>query len=473
MTCRLPANGGQIKWSGSRDGEGGRTYTIVFRVESDDPLDGPSTVRATPGLPLVGAPWAWDNDFDPWAFCSPAHTIEQSLEGELYWDVTLTFATPKALGGPNTPGNQRRCNDTNVEDPLLEPPHVSFGSIKYNEEPPYDRFGRPICSSSFEPFRGQVNEWDANRTSVRIEMNVGSFALVALALSMRDSVNGLPLWGFDRRCIKLSNVNADRKFYGTCYAYYTLSLDFDINSRTFDRDILDEGHKCLKGHWDGATGEFVLERVGTGANARWPNRNNPTDFVRLPDRDGNPAKMVLNGYGLPGGATIRADNAASTDFDPLDYGWDNSPYVRVTNVQYPDGNPRASSPQIAGPDIWLPAGNWTNLSDVPFWNETTFYPPGHIVRQEDSYYISLAYNEANPPTVDNDDWLLATTLTDCGAWTVEDIYAVGDIVLPLNSSDTPSVVGTGAYRFVTRLGSRHVERYGEVNFLLLGIPLFF
>lgn len=470
MTCRLPANGGHISWSGSRDNEGGRSYTITYRVESDDHLDGPSTVRATPGLPLVGAMWAVDNDFDPWAFCSPAHTITQSEEGELYWDVTLNFATPKPLGGSGPPeGTQRRCNDSEVENPLAEPPRLSFGSTKYSEEAPFDRFGGAIASSSFEPFRGQVNEWDANRTSIRIEMNVATFAQCALAFSMRDCVNALPLWGYPVRCVKLSSVTADRKYYGTCFEYFTLTLDFDGDSRTWDRFIADEGYQALKGTWDGTTGEYVLGRIGTGGDAKLPNRKNPTHFTRMKDREGNDAKVVLNGYGLPGGAIIRVDNAGNDDLDPLDYGWDNSRYIKVGS---PGIDPR--SPQVAGRDRWLPIVNHGQFDfpSPPQWFEGVLYRPGSVVFTAAGNFVALADNISDVPPSDN--WLsMPDPLIDRGAWVAEDSYNLGDTVLPLNASDTPVVIGTTSYRFQTRIGSIYVQKYAEANFLFLGIPVYF
>lgn len=283
---------GPRKWSLERDVEGYRTYKLRLRVMCD-PEDGPLSALLTPGLPLLGTPWVIDNDLDLWVWCTPQVTVEQEApEGEpnTAFDLDFTFSNkpPQA--------ERQRCNDSSIEDPLLEPPKTSGSFINYTEEGQKDKFGDPIQSSSHERFTGPQNEWDAGRPNIRIEQNVASFYQAAvLPGQLLHNLNDSPLWGFGVRCVKLSHATWERKYHGLCYVYYTRVLEFDVNVNTFDRDLLDEGTKVLQGHWDAETGAWVLENVGGFR----PNKDNPAHFMRAVDRNENPINVVLNGAGLP------------------------------------------------------------------------------------------------------------------------------------------------------------------------------
>ena len=288
---------GQRTWKLKRDSEGYREYTIRFLVECDDPLDGPFKALNTPGLPLPGTPWLIDNDVDYWAWCRPDAEVNPVVEDEpnRFFTIDMVFSNKP----PDR--NNQRCQEQSIEDPLLEPQKVSGSFVKYTEEATRDRFGFPIVNSAWEQMRGAQVEFDQNRPNVKIVQNVATLGL-ALFASMVDTVNASPLWGLPARTIKLSNISWERKYYGQCYVYYERTLEFDIRYETFDRYLLDEGTKVLNGYWDGDTGEWVLAPVGTeppDPDIPNPNRFNPTHFIRFKDRNGENAKVILNGRGEP------------------------------------------------------------------------------------------------------------------------------------------------------------------------------
>lgn len=286
--------GGPVTWEGEIGSDGYRNYTVVHRVVGDDTpgfADGPANVLQTPGLPTPGSDWFFDGDLDIWAW----HTGEKRAIPELddgdrnrFWRVESKFS--------NKPPDRQRCMDTQIEDPLLEPPRVSGSFTKYVEEATYDRNGDPILNSAHEVIRGPAVEFDANRPQIRIEMNVPTFTTVQLAYSMIDTVNITGLWGFNPRCIKLSNAPWEKKYYGTCNVYYTITLEFDVRAiETFDKDVLDEGTKVLNGRWDESSGAWVLVNIGGAA----PDPENPQHFCRFQDRNGNMSRVILDGAGLP------------------------------------------------------------------------------------------------------------------------------------------------------------------------------
>lgn len=277
-------------WKGERDSEGHRNYWIKHLVKSDF-TDGPANVLRTPGLPLPGSVWFFGADLDLYAYCKPDAKLQihQEREGDInrWWTVEQLFSTkPK----PN-----ERCSDQDFEDPLTEPDRVSGSFVKYTEEATYDYFGAPVQNSAFEPLRGPQVEFDANRPTVTIEQNVYPLGLEVFS-PLIDNVNSVAMWGLPPRCVKLSNVSWERKFYGLCYYYYTRRLEFDINYYTFDRHLLDEGTKVIKGEWDY---DFLSPTYGEYIVAAGVSFLNPRDYIRYKDWHGENTRAMLNGNGIP------------------------------------------------------------------------------------------------------------------------------------------------------------------------------
>jgi hypothetical protein len=245
MTTKL--RGGQRYWTVQRDSEGHRTYKIKFLVEHDT-TDGPANIIQTPGLPTIGSLWVFDDDVDVWAWCRPdAVTTPLMVPNEpcTLTEVEMTFSTTFELD----PNKQRRQTDI-IQDPLLEPAKVNGKGVKYTEEKAFDKDGVPITTSSFELLRGPQVEFDANRDTITIQSNLATFDLIAASYALRDTVNAFEIWGQAPRTVKLSQVNFERKYHGVCSTYFDRTLEFDVDNRTFDRNVLDEGTKALKGHWE-------------------------------------------------------------------------------------------------------------------------------------------------------------------------------------------------------------------------------
>jgi len=266
---------GIIDWDGSQDEEGHRTYNISLLVETSDTDDGPYTVGNTAGLPRVGSYWNPGNDVDIWARAWPTLTISpfQHRLGEKHnwWTVDMVFSTKPF----------QRCQDTRIENPLLEPQKVSGSFIKATKEAKWDINGRAITSSSWEYYSGREIEVDDNRTTVRIEQNVGALGLPTFSW-MQNAVNGHSLWGLLPNTVKLSNVSWERKVFGTCGYYYTRILEFDIRYSGWYLTLQDKGFKALKS--------------GVGVN---PDPFDSDDFEHILDvyLNRTPVKMPLNGSG--------------------------------------------------------------------------------------------------------------------------------------------------------------------------------
>lgn len=289
---------GQIYWAGDMDSEGHREYTIRWRVESDNGLDGPANVMNCPGLPLPGSLWLVDNDVDIWAWCrlTKSVTPDQTYdEGErvYHWIVEQTFSTKPT----------KRCGEQQFEDPLLEPMKVLGGTAQRQIEGATDRYGSIIANSAFEPFTGTQNEWDDNISEVQIEQNVPDLQLGLVTLLMRRGgvVNSVPMWGVGARCVHLKNWSWSKEYYGFCYYYYKRKFMFQVREDTFDRDLDDYGTMALRGQWNMDPESVTYRQYILAPDiADDPNAHaNPLNFVKYKDAHGENAKVLLNGFGRP------------------------------------------------------------------------------------------------------------------------------------------------------------------------------
>ena len=330
------------------DDDGYRTYEIEFLVAASN-AEGPYAVSLAANLPQPGDTWSvrmanpttYPNaalDVDPRAVCKKRCKIVNVSQGDRqqpgtllassYWRVTKWFST-KPSG---------RCAEEDADDPLARADRVEIRTSKRTEEGLRDRFDRPIKNSAHELIRGPQNEWDVSDFQVVVTQNVADLQLPLLA-AMRDTVNGVEMWGLPARTVLLTDFNASEAYYtkqipdevGTgvtydvCAKYYTRQLTFGIRYRyvdgplygtgsvpgeyeTWDRYVLDEATKVLRGHWDTvSTSPTYKQWVLDGS----PSKTNPRDFIRAVDFYGNPTKLILDGDGRP----YDANNVSTGTFD--------------------------------------------------------------------------------------------------------------------------------------------------------------
>lgn len=298
ITCLGPC---EVKLS--RDLDGHRTYNVSYKLQGTPGDDGPYDVMQCPDLPQTGDTFGGTGTAlgqeDTWAKCHPDMVVRplSQKDGEkvAHWIAELKFST-KAV---------KRCQDTQIGNPLEEPQKISGSFTNKTEEATYDRFGKPLKTSSHEQFRGAHVEFDRAVANVKIEQNVPTLGLSSFT-SFINTVNSSTLWGMPKRTIKLSGISFERKLYGVCTYYYTRSFEFDVDAKTFDRYLLDEGTKVLCGHWateaDVAAGKsgWILDTI----EGETPDADNPQHFIRYKDRNGENARVILNGAGLPADTTV-------------------------------------------------------------------------------------------------------------------------------------------------------------------------
>jgi hypothetical protein len=410
---------GYTSWSMNRDRDGYRTYKLKNRVHAL-PIDGPLQVLYALGLPQPGETWQLGDEYDSWAFCTQDAVVTPVVTGEpnTEWDVEQTFTSKP---------DELRCKREQTQDPLLIPDRISGSFTKYTEEERFDRFGYPIQNSAFEPFKGHHVEFDHSRPTVTIDQNRATLEL-SLMVAMQDTLNATPLWGLPPRCIKFNCRKWSRKFYGACFLYYERTLEFEMNYKSFDRALLDEGTKALYGHFDKTSGLYVVDNIAGSP----PNPFNPLHFIRWKDRKAENSSVILNGHGLPAGVATQYSNQ----------------YISlIANNQ---GN------ALTDPNSWLKMAKPTTPQNFDLTQYV--YVQGSVVLFLGDTYIATGKPDNVALPTDDPAWtvLLNGLQQNKGAFDNTKLYNMWDIVFDPNS-DQP--------------GQIPVQYYGTSNFLLLGIPL--
>ena len=224
----------------TRDEQGHRTYELSWLFRTDSHLDGPETVLQTANLLFpVGSAYSLDNDYDPWAFCTPDLSISvhpDMQEGEpcTSWIISNKYTTKP----------MNRCNDTQIDNPLLEPYSISGDFTHVSREMKLDRFGKPLLHVNFERMIGPEVEEKISYPTVSISFNAASLPLSLITLLL-NKVNDAPLWGFPARCVRFTDAKWERVLFGVCFYYYKLSYTFETNLETFDKMIPAVGTRTL------------------------------------------------------------------------------------------------------------------------------------------------------------------------------------------------------------------------------------
>jgi hypothetical protein len=314
---------GSWRWlPGTIDADGHRTWKVNILTQGNPYLDGPAAHAQTPGLPLPGATYLAGNDLDIWAWCHGERDVapyQVTDGGVTHFLHTFTFSTRaanKSSGERDDKGARKKCSDTQVQDPLQEPPAISRASLKESREEWYARGGHLITYTSFEQIRGPGATFDRHRDQVTIEQNLLDPQDKDMPKFL-DFVNDQPIWDLPARCWKLCDRRWQRKSYGTCGFYYVRTLVFESNAEDvtvaaavtpqifpynsnavtyngrmylnhWDHYVLDESSKFISGFWD-TSGNFVADYFGAT-----PNPNNPTHYINAFDKNWQPIRAVLS-----------------------------------------------------------------------------------------------------------------------------------------------------------------------------------
>lgn len=329
--------GSQTDWDGGEDADGHRTYRLHVQTQGTL-LDGPASHMQTPGLPVPGAVWAYDNDYDPSAW----YTGERTVRGigkppcEFFQHV-YTYTTRRDRKGAGSGGGggknkddrgaRKKCADVRIEDPLAEPPRIDWAGTREQREMTEDRFGNRLRTTSFEQLSGPLVTFDESGERVTIEQNLIDPQL-DLVRQMVDTLNEATLWRLPARCWKLSDRSFSRKLYGACGFYYVRTLVFEAKIRYdwvtegyvggWDRRVPEISSTALNGKWweatPGSGRVWVIELFKSGVT---PDANNPNHYIPIPNpRGGGYIQRILSkNPASPGVPALNEDDEKIIDVE--------------------------------------------------------------------------------------------------------------------------------------------------------------
>lgn len=232
------------KRSGSIDQMWRRTYTRVWRVQTDDPATGTIAVRTAVDpnfptdplrrIPSPGNTYDTGVEHDYGAFAGPIEVQEETEDGKS-WLVTVTYSPyDMSQFGP---------------DPTAWLPRIQFGSQKYEKAVDKDQNGNPVTNSAGDPFADPITI-DDTRDIITVTRNelVATFDL-SLASQFRDKVNLNPWNGFDAKTVKCSSIVTSEPRYDSNNQVWTYEVQyvFEINRDTWKAKPLDQGFTYLSG----------------------------------------------------------------------------------------------------------------------------------------------------------------------------------------------------------------------------------
>ena len=212
-------------WHKATEEDGNETYTLKWKVETTSRLDGPDVAWSAAGLPLCGSSLNVGNTVNPWAFfqCKGDAKLLNVEASRKLWDMTTVFSTRPI----------KRCQDSKISDPLLEPHRVKGTFAQTMEEALADKDGDPIENTVKQRFTGPQVQIPRSRPVVEVEMNVAWINLAWMA-EYADAVNSNVQWGQPIRTIKCTVGPWERVLYGTCSYYFVVRFTFELKYETWD-----------------------------------------------------------------------------------------------------------------------------------------------------------------------------------------------------------------------------------------------
>lgn len=105
-----------------------RSQSVVYRVQTDDPQDGPNTVVSSSSLPSLGSYYSFGGESD--TVSRLTRKVARRTSNRLVWTVECQYETPGSKSG--SPSGKQRYdeNGEEVENPLDEFRRVSVRSTK-------------------------------------------------------------------------------------------------------------------------------------------------------------------------------------------------------------------------------------------------------------------------------------------------------------------------------------------------------
>jgi hypothetical protein len=223
--------------------KGERTYTRVFRVQTDSAYDGPLFVRLASGVPRIGDVYATSTELDTGA---TVRTVDpqQDDDNPRLWIITVAY-------------DSAVDQEQRDENPLARPAEIAWDFQQYTRAVWKDADGKAILNSAGDYFDPPI-EVDDSRPVLTITRNEAAFN-PALAIDYQDAVNTDPFFGFAARQVKVAKISSQRAFENNV-SYWRTSYEFHMRRDGWKVAVLDQGRR-QKGQGGDAQGQTDPNKV--------------------------------------------------------------------------------------------------------------------------------------------------------------------------------------------------------------------
>lgn len=211
--------------TGTNDTQGSTRAVVAnsfiqrWRVQTNDPLDGPHVVVNHPGLPALYSPYSSGNDTYEDALLL-RKTPEEEGDSHRSWIVTCEYNNEYQLY------------------PLLEPTLYSMSFDQYTQVARMDVNGFPLNNSMGQAFTPPP-EADWSRP-VFIARRNEAFINTSFVIDMVDSVNASVWKGWAPRTVKCKSINIGEQQLRNGTYFHEVTYEFHLFWQTWDYFILNQ-----------------------------------------------------------------------------------------------------------------------------------------------------------------------------------------------------------------------------------------
>lgn len=213
--------------AGSNNSQYQKTYTVQYRIQTNDPLDGPKTVVNHSELPELYDEYSFGNDTESGVYLIDKQPREESDGSFKSWIVTCEYS--------NIPPSDLSSN------PLTETVKVSVGVDQFSTVIRVDTDGEWVTNSVKQPFVPPP-EMDNSRPVLTVRRNE-SFIDLWKSADYSNSVNQTGWKGMPPRTVKCKAINYTEIQQRNGVYYTEATYEFHLFDQTWDAFILNQATK--------------------------------------------------------------------------------------------------------------------------------------------------------------------------------------------------------------------------------------
>jgi hypothetical protein len=207
----------------------GRRYSQDFTVWTNSAKDGSNVVLKSRAVPQVGDAYQLYNDDDSVATC--IRVIAKATANRHIWRVTAEYDTDRLVAMV-------------TDNPLNQPPQVSWDYEGYEKPLVRDAFGISVKSSSGNaPASPYMQEY--KRSILRVVRNEAAFDN-SVAKQWQNKLNKLRFGGYDPLCARINHLNGNDHVVNGVY-HWQVSYEIEFREESFRVFLLDQDFRDING----------------------------------------------------------------------------------------------------------------------------------------------------------------------------------------------------------------------------------